>query len=166
MSVPTEFALRPGEGGYSLTQWDSKSQISLSNNLADQFYAWLAPPASFENGIELWAYHVYGGRGSDLRFRLAWFVRSVPSEGADYHWTNQLFDAEGKRVWQKDDVGLPASSWRVGDLVIADFVAPLAAEIKPGTYTMRVGMYTYPDIKTVPLANGAAYVEVGPIEIR
>ena len=69
-------------------------------------------------------------------------------------------------MWQKDDVGFPASSWRVGDVVVTDFSAPLPAETKPGVYRMHVGMYTYPDIKTVLLENGATYVEVGPIEIK
>jgi hypothetical protein len=89
----------------------------------------------------------------------------------DYHWTNQLFDAEGKRVWQKDDVGFPARSWRSGDVVVTNFSAPLDANVKPGTYRMHVGMYTFPDIKGVQVVDKAgqpiaAYVEVGPIEIK
>jgi len=165
-SGPIQLALRTGEGGYSLTNWDGKNQLSLSNNLADQFLTRLASPQSFVNGVAVWAYHVYGGRGSELRFRLGWFVASAPPVATDYHWTNQLFDVEGKRVWQKDDVGFPTSNWRVGDLVITDFAAPLDAAVKPGAYTMRVGMYTYPDLKTVPTTDWQPYVEVGPIDIK
>jgi 4-amino-4-deoxy-L-arabinose transferase-like glycosyltransferase len=166
MSVPTELALRPGEGGYSLTSWDGLNESLLSGFLAGRLYTPLASPASFANGIELLGYHVSGGLGRNLQFGLAWRVKSAPQPGADYHWTNQLFDGQGKRVWQKDDVGLPASNWRVDDLVITDFSAPLDAGVKPGAYQMRVGMYTYPDIKTVPTTDGAGYVEVGPIEIK
>jgi 4-amino-4-deoxy-L-arabinose transferase-like glycosyltransferase len=166
MSVPTEFALRPGEGGYSLMRWNGISESGLPGLLADRLYTLLASRPSFANGIELDGYHISGGLGGDLRFGLAWRVKSAPPAGVDYHWTNQLFDAEGKRVWQKDDVGFPASSWRVGDLVITDFVAPLGADVKPGAYQMRVGMYTYPDIKTVPTTDGVEYAQVGPIEIR
>jgi hypothetical protein len=166
MSVPTEYALRPGEGGYSLPRWNGISESDLPGLLADRLYTLLASRPSFANGIELDGYHISGGLGGDLRFGLAWRVKSAPLMGVDYHWTNQLFDAQGKRAWQKDDVGFPASSWRVGDLVITDFVAPLDAEVKPGAYQMRVGMYTYPDIKTVPTTDGVEYTQVGPIEIR
>jgi 4-amino-4-deoxy-L-arabinose transferase-like glycosyltransferase len=163
---PIQLALRTGEGGYNLTDWDGKSQLSLSNSLGDQFLTRLAPPVSLANGVVVWAYHVYGGRGGELRLRLAWYVGSAPPAGADYHWTNQLFDAQGKRVWQKDDVGLRVSNWRAGDLILTDFAAPLDAGVSPGVYTMRVGMYTYPDIKTVATTEDRPYVEAGPIDIQ
>ncbi len=166
MSMPTEYALRPGEGGYSLVRWNGTSESGLPGLLAGRLYTLLTSRPSFANGIELVGYQVSGGPGGDLRFGLAWRVKSAPLTGVDYHWTNQLFDAEGKRVWQKDGVGFPATSWRVGDVVVADFSAPLDTQVKPGVYQMRVGMYTYPDIKTVPTTGGAEYAQVGPIDIR
>lgn len=168
MSVPAQFALRPGgEGGYRLSSWDGLGPDAVERLLDDQNFRLLPASAAFTNGVVLLGYHVSGGQpGNSLYFSTAWQVSSAPARGVDYHWTNQLYDAEGKRVWQKDDVGFPASSWRAGDLVITDFTAPLDASVKPGEYRMRVGMYTYPDIKTVPMVNGAGYVEVGPIEIK
>ena len=153
--------LRPGEGEYSLARW-------LGG--APQLSRGLAPTGvgRWASGVQLIGAQASGDLrpGGPLRWQLTWRVESLPLSKVDYHWTNQLFDAEGQRVWQKDDVGFPASSWRVGDVVVTDFSAPLPAETKPGVYRMHVGMYTYPDIKTVLLENGAAYVEVGPIEIK
>jgi hypothetical protein len=104
--------------------------------------------------------------GGTFRWQLTWRVDSPPPPEADYHWTNQLYDAAGKRVGQMDGVGFPAHSWRAGDTVVTWFDVPIAPDAAPGVYQMRVGMYTYPDIKTVPVVDGPGYVEVGPIEIR
>ena len=153
--------LRPGEGEYSLARWPG-GDPQLSRGLAP------TGVGRWVSGVQLLGAQASGDLrpGGTLRWQLTWRVESLPPPKVDYHWTNQLFDAEGQRVWQKDDVGFPASSWRVGDAVVTDFSAPLAADVKPGVYRMNVGMYTYPDIKTVLLENGATYVEVGPIEIK
>jgi hypothetical protein len=98
-------------------------------------------------------------------------VSSPVSSGADYHWFNHLVNAEGKRVGQMDGVGFPARSWRAGDIVVAWFDVPIAPDAAPGGYEMRVGMYTFPDIKGVPVVDAsgkpvADFVQVGPIEIK
>jgi hypothetical protein len=56
-------------------------------------------------------------------------------------------------------------------VVVTNFSAPLDANVKLGTYRMHVGMYTFPDIKGIQVVDKAgqpiaAYVEVGPIEIK
>jgi hypothetical protein len=166
-SVAAQFNLRPGEGGYRLTDWGGLRPQDTDLLLSELNMKRLAASASFANRVKLLGYHAPGGQpGQPLNFVTAWRVESAPPAHVDYHWTNQLFDSEGQRVWQKDDIGFPASSWRAGDLVITDFSAPLDANVKPGTYKMRVGTYTYPDIQTVPTADGAGYIEAGPIEIR
>jgi len=166
-SEVAQFSLRPGEVGYRLTDWHGLNPQELDQLLGGLNIKRLAAPARFASGVELLGYRTSGGTpGQTLDLVTAWRVQSAPPAGVDYHWTNQLFDAEGQRVWQKDDVGLPASNWRGGDVVHTEFSAPLPAEVKPGTYQMRVGMYTYPDIKTVPLVDGAGYLGLGAIEIK
>jgi hypothetical protein len=54
----------------------------------------------------------------------------------------------------------------VGDTVVTWFDVPIAPDAAPGMYTMRVGMYTYPDIETVPVIDGSGYVKVGPVEVK
>jgi hypothetical protein len=68
-------------------------------------------------------------------------------------------------------VGFPSRSWRAGDTVITWFDVPIAPDAAPGAYTMRVGMYTYPDIQNVPAVDAAGNsvsdaVQAGPIEIK
>jgi hypothetical protein len=153
--------LRSGEGEYSLTQW-AGGNPPLTVGLAP------TGSAKWENGVQLIGAQASGDvrPGGTLRWQLIWRVDTLPPSHVDYHWTNQLFDAQGQRVWQKDDVGFPARSWRVGDVVVTDFAAPLAAEVKPGAYQMSVGMYIYPDIKTVSTTDGAGFVQLGPVEIK
>ena len=164
--------MRPGEGGFSLLAWEGLDERERAEFLAVREYR---PPRAFSgwsNGVELLGYRIWGGQGDqNLTLDTAWHVREVPPEGVDYHWTHQLFSAGGQRVWQQDAVGLAASSWRAGDLVMTTFSAPLALEARPGLYSMRVGIYTYPEIKTVPVVDQsgqpiAAYVELGPVDIR
>ncbi len=109
--------------------------------------------------------------GGTLRWQLTWSVEAAPPPGTDYHWFNHLIDAGGRRVAQKDGVGFPSRHWRAGDTVVTWFDIPLAADVPAGQYTMRVGIYTFPDVHNVALldASGnpaADAVELGPIEIR
>jgi hypothetical protein len=134
---------------------------------------WLAAqPDSWTNDVQLIAAKASDGlqAGGTFRWTMAWRVRSLPSQGIDYHWFNHMVDEAGKRVAQMDGVGFPARSWRVGDIVVTWFDVPIAPDATPGTYTMRVGMYTYPDIQNVPVVDKAGNpvsdaIEVGPLEI-
>lgn len=158
--------LRPGEGEYSLTRWpggDAPVEKGLSP----------AGPDRFANGVQLLGAQASGALrpGGTLRWQLAWRVNSPAPRGADYHWFNHLVNAEGKRIGQMDGVGFPARSWRAGDTVVTWFDVHIAPDAAPGVYKMRVGMYTFPDIKGVPVveASGqpvAEYVEVGPVEVK
>ncbi len=159
----THIPLRRGEGEYGLVRWmggdapAAKARSMLPTG-ADRW----------SNGVQLLAAQLSGDvrAGGKFRWQLTWRVNSPPPPGVDYHWTNQLYDASGKRVGQMDGVGFPARSWRAGDTVVTRFDVSIVPEAAPGVYTMRVGMYTYPDINTVPVVDGPGYVEVGPVEIK
>jgi hypothetical protein len=159
----THIPLRRGEGEYSLARWmGGDAPTTKVSSLSP------AGPDRWANGVQLLAAQPSGDMrpGGTFRWQLTWRVDSPPPPGVDYHWTNQLYDAAGKRVGQMDGVGFPARNWRAGDTVVTWFDVPIAPDAAPGVYQMRVGMYTYPDIKTVPVVDGPGYVEVGPIEIR
>lgn len=161
----TYVPLRLNENGYRLTTSPGGSAAGAGG---------LAPlgPDRWANGIQLLSARAVGDwrLGDVARWELVWRVHSLPPPGADYHWFNHLVNAEGRRVGQQDGVGFPASRWRVGDTLTTWFDLPLAPDARPGLYTMRVGMYTYPDIQNVPVLDAAGHpaadaVQVGPIEI-
>jgi len=159
----THIPLRPGEGEYSLVLWAGGAAPTTQVRSISP-----TGPDRWANGVQLLAAQLSGdGRpGGTFRWQLTWRVDPPPPSGVDYHWTNQLYDTAGKRVGQMDGVGFPSRSWRAGDTVVTWFDVSIAPDAAPGMYTMRVGMYTYPDIETVPVVDGPGYVEVGPIEIK
>ncbi len=84
---------------------------------------------------------------------LAWWVQAPPPTGKNYHFTAQLLDAEGILRTQNDHAGFPSDAWRVGDLVLSRFELPIPQDLPPGSYQLRAGMYSYPDIVTVPVVS-------------
>jgi len=101
---------------------------------------------------------------------LAWWVRSLTSPGADYHFFTHLLDAEGELRSQCDGIGFPATSWRVGDLVLSRFLIPIPPDPSPGRYQVWAGLYTYPDVVNVPALDVAGNpagdrVALGEVEI-
>ncbi len=159
------FPLRPGEGEYGLSTWPGGSP-PLAESLAP------LGPDRWANGVQLIAAQASGDLkpGGTFRWQLTWRVNSPPPTGADYHWFNHLVDTEGRRAGQMDGVGFPSRSWRVGDTVTTWFDVPIAPDATPGAYTMRVGMYTFPDIQNVAVVDAggnpaAGAVLVGPIVI-
>ena len=81
---------------------------------------------------------------------------------------NHVIDNQGGRWGQMDGVGFAASSWRVGDTVMTWFDIPIAGEAPFPPYTLRVGMYTYPDVVGVSVLDVAGnpageFVDLGPV---
>ena len=80
---------------------------------------------------------------------------------------NHLLDAAGTRVTQADGAAFAARQWRAGDGVVSRFVLPVPADVAP-PLTMRVGMYRFPSLESVPVLDEAAnpagdFVEI-PLE--
>jgi hypothetical protein len=116
------------------------------------------------NGVALLSVESSGEwRGPGGWIELCFRVDREP-EQADYHWFTHLIGPDGQRYAQVDAPALPSAVWRAGDIVIARF-GPyiLPANAPAGPYSMRVGMYTYPDVVNVPRDDSeqpADYVEV------
>ncbi|HNT77741.1 MAG TPA: glycosyltransferase family 39 protein [Anaerolineae bacterium] len=92
--------------------------------------------------------------GAALEVWLTWWLQGPPP-AADYHLTVQLLDAAGGLAAQDDHAAFPADTWRVGDLVLNRLALPLPATLPEGEYTVRAGMYTYPDITGVPVVDAS-----------
>ncbi len=92
--------------------------------------------------------------GASLEVWLTWWLQGPPP-AADYHLTVQLLDAAGGLAAQDDHAAFPADTWRVGDLVLNRLALPLPETLAEGEYTVRAGMYTYPDITGVPVVDAS-----------
>jgi hypothetical protein len=103
---------------------------------------------------------------------LAWWLLDAPPSRNAYHFTVQLFDAEGVSHAQHDHAAFAAEQWRAGDLVLSRFTLDLPPDLPPGAYTLWAGMYSYPDITPVaaispdgvPYAVGATLGKIVVIE--
>jgi len=91
--------------------------------------------------------------GQPVEVWLAWWLRGLPPEGVDYHFTVQLLDENGGLRAQDDHVGFPADYWQTGDLVLSRFTIPVPANLEAGSYQLRAGMYSFPDIVNVAVVD-------------
>ena len=96
-----------------------------------------------------------------------WDVYWRPADNpdqSDYHLFNHLLDANGDRVAQADGAAFAGFQWRAGDVVISRFLLPAPGETRP-PLTMRVGMYRFPSLESVPVLDEAANPAADAIEI-
>jgi hypothetical protein len=128
---------------------------------------------SFANGTVFLAYGMSETVfcGDTLDVWLAWWVRSPPPAGSDYHFFAHLLDKDGGLRSQHDVAGFPTDSWRAGDLVLSRLPIPVPADLSPGRYPVWVGLYTYPDVVNVSLLDVAGNlagdrVRLGEVEVK
>jgi len=116
-------------------------------------------PVQFEDGIRLLGYDVRPQpvpAGGTLLVTFYWQADTPPH--ADYTITAQLLDERGTLVAQFDgqpaNGARPTSGWQPGETIV-DSRAISAAGLPPGTYDLWVGLYTWPDIVRLRLADGS-----------
>lgn len=127
---------------------------------------------SFANGTAFLGYGMADlvPTGEALEVWLAWWVRSPPSIGTNYHFFTHLLDERGALRSQHDETGFPARSWRAGDLVLSRFLIPVPPDLSPGRYQVWAGLYTYPDVVNVSILDVAGNpagdrVPLGAVEV-
>jgi len=110
---------------------------------------------SFANGVAFLGYEMAETvpAGGTLEIWLAWWARSAPPPGTDYHFFAHLLDGDGGLRGQHDGAGFPTVSWRAGDLVLNRFSIPFSPDLPPGRYQVWAGLYTYPDVVNVPVVD-------------
>ena len=96
-------------------------------------------------------------------WRVHWWPGSKP-DPLDYQFFVHLLNGEGQRVGQVDTAVFSPQQWRAGDVVISHFTMPWPTEAQP-PFTLRVGMYSYPELTPVPLLDvaGNPYAEAAEI---
>ncbi|MCI0475562.1 MAG: hypothetical protein L0Y55_04895 [Anaerolineales bacterium] len=109
------------------------------------------------------------------RFPLTLFWQTGENVYDDYTAFVQLLDAEGNAVVKHDSVpggGLNSPFlWVPGETIVDRVVLNLPNDLKPGKYSVIIGMYHYPELERLPvtLASGESspddVIDLGPFEI-
>ena len=141
--------LREGVPSFRFYHWPGgEPGISCKQSLSDG-------PRVWANGAQLIGYCLEGDLkpGETLRWTLIWQPAKTPTEDVYYHWFNHLIDGAGELRVQQDGPSLLPAYWRAGDTILNWFELQIPSDAPLDGYTMRVGMYTYPDVANVPLVN-------------
>lgn len=80
-----------------------------------------------------------------------------------------LIAADGQLVAQTDGQpgggAQPTNSWEVGEPIEDNYAILLPPDLPPGRYTIRVGMYTWPELARLPLQSAEQLVVDDALEI-
>jgi hypothetical protein len=141
------FPLRPGEGAYTLYEWNGDPPLNLP---------WTAATGVFSSGAHLEGYH-----RDDTRLTLLWRLWNPPAGGEpqDYQYFVHVLDAAGEKIDQRDERFWPGRYWCDGEL----FVTWTALSVPDTAATLRVGMYRLtPDggFVNATVGDGATWVEI------
>ena len=151
------------DGRVNLRLDEEPARVALANGSASAACA-ASRPAVWANGGTLRSIDLVSFQpGQSASIRVC--VQVNAPAPADYHWTNQLFDALGKRWAQVDDAGYLARYWRTGDVIIQSFKIDLPVDLPIGAYKLRIGQYTYPELANVPVLDSAGKPQSDAVEI-
>ncbi|MCD6344874.1 MAG: glycosyltransferase family 39 protein [Anaerolineae bacterium] len=109
--------------------------------------------------------------GDILSVKLIWWLHETPAPGTNFQFYTHLLDQDGRLVSQYDGNGYPTAYWQASDLVISRFPLNIPGDLAPGTYAVRAGIYSWPEIINIPVidSQGNAVddgVTVGKLEIK
>jgi hypothetical protein len=111
--------------------------------------------------------------GETLLVTLYW--RSLAPAGRDYTVFTHLVDADGVLRAQTDGQpgggARPTSSWQAGETIEDNYAILLPENVPPGRYTVRAGMYLWPELARLPVLEATSPVfedgvELGKVEVR
>ena len=123
-----------------------------------------ANPPRWQNGVSLLAGRIDPLKpGEQVPVHLCLKIDRPSTD--EFHWTAQLWDGQGKRWAQVDDNGYPTRYWRAGDVITQDLMLAVPAELPAGDYVLRIGQYTWPDVKPVLTLDAAGQPQSDAAEI-
>jgi hypothetical protein len=124
----------------------------------------VATPGRWQNGVSLLAAQIDPAKpGEQAVVHLCLKIDQPATE--EYHWTAQLWDHAGRRWAQVDDNGYSSRYWRAGDVITQDLRLTLPTDLPLGDYVLRVGQYTWPDVKPVLTIDAMGNPQSDAIEI-
>jgi hypothetical protein len=93
--------------------------------------------------------------GSEVHVTLYWEAIRPPD--GDYVVFVHLVGADGQPVTSHDGVPMqqryPTGTWIPGDVVPDMHPLPLKPDALPGTHTLHVGMYSWPNMQRLPVQD-------------
>ncbi len=105
--------------------------------------------------------------GDALRVVLEWRARKKPLD--DYTVSLQLLDGDGRLVAQADRQPAantrPTASWQPGEVVIDRHGLLLPADLPPGQYTLQVALYSWPDLRRLPVDGAVDALVIGDVVV-
>lgn len=117
-------------------------------------------PASFDfdDRIALLGYDLPGGAyHPGQRLDLDLFLQVTKPVGEDLQVFVHLLDANGKRVAGFDGPAggtwWPTSAWEPGHVVVDRYPLPVPADLRPGAYTLAVGLYRLANLERIPVTG-------------
>ncbi|MCW5853871.1 MAG: hypothetical protein KIT87_27635, partial [Anaerolineae bacterium] len=120
----------------------------------------IAAPVQFADGVRLLGADLQpqpAQPGASLRVTLFWQATQMPK--ARYTVFCHLVDGQGRLVAQFDGepVGgtAPTTGWQANATVIDRRAVELPPDLAAGTYTLRVGLYPWPDLTRLAVQNTA-----------
>jgi len=137
-----------------IKDWDAhlvaepRGPDSLPDFRAYRFVANESPPLpefmplteNFGNILTLTGYR-FTPRADQIFVDLRWRVENLP-EATDFLPYARLYDAWGE-VWsQSGGFSYPSEQWSPGDTLLTRLVVPLTAGLPPGSYTIKIGLYS------------------------
>ena len=114
--------------------------------------------ANFDNKVELLGFEIDGWHfrpGDDIHLALQW--QALTHLEKDYHSFVHLLDDGDRIAAGHDKVPLneyfrPAA-WQVGEPLRDEYLLSLPRSLSAGTYTLEVGLYSYPDLQRLPVVG-------------
>ena len=116
----------------------------------------------WSNGVQLVGYRAKRD-GDTLSVETFTSVTQPPQIETDVHWFNHVLDANGQKLAQLDGGGVPARSWRVGDVLWQWADIPLPAGALPTT--VRIGSYRHPNLEPIMLIDIAGNPAADGVEL-
>jgi len=150
--------LRAGEGTLQL--------LALPGAAAPSPSVILEPSYLLANWVNLFGYdQPVVKAGETAVWPVYWHPGGNP-DPRDYQFFVHLLNSKGQRVGQVDTAAFSPQQWRAGDVVISHFAVPWPDDVRP-PFTLRVGMYSYPEQTPVPLLDvaGNPYAEAADITL-
>jgi hypothetical protein len=175
-------AIVPGRYRLEVADADAREFVSISAIELARGIASSAEPrgerpinAHVGQKIRLLGYTAPEKLSPGSRFPLTLFWQTDENVYDDYTAFVQLLDAEGNAVVKYDSVpggGLNSPFlWIPGETVVEHIVLYLPNDLKPGKYSVIVGMYHYPELERLPItcttgeSSPDDVIELGSFEI-
>jgi 4-amino-4-deoxy-L-arabinose transferase-like glycosyltransferase len=138
--------LRQGEGTVQL--------LALPPAAGPEPLATLDPPALFANWMQLFGYDEPESATADTATgQLYWRPGDNP-DPVEYHLFAHLVAEDGRLLSQYDGPVFNPLAWQPGDTVVSTFAMPWSEDEQPASM-VRAGVYSYPDLRNVPLLDVA-----------